>query len=513
MALMAMLADICALIDRESARGGKTLSLLHSNMLRESAGGDSSCQAVAEMLVRTAAKPYFAILSRWLHRGIIDDAGDDFFVVDHELMERSVIPLDYSDDYWERRYSIRAEQIPAFLRQHADMILRTGKYLNVIQQCDKSIKWPAVEDASRIAYTSNSEEYARPLEKAYEFASKTLLELLVRDRDLVGHLRSVKHYFLLDQGDFIVQFMDLCESELQQSVNRVEPARLDSLLELALRTSAANCDPYKDNVRVELLTVSLLFQMHRVLSINTDAEAEYKNVEDDNSELSGLEAFSFNYEVQWPISLVLNRRALACYQMLLRQLFYAKHVERKLCRAWIATKGGRRRHQRLLRQSFALRQKMLNFIQDIEYYMTFEVLEPNWEQMTAKIRSGKVENVDQVLEIHHDFYSVCLTDCMLSDPGLLTGVRKILSVSAEFADFLPKAASELESSSKDEDVEAFQSEVNKFDLSFSSVLFTLLDTISKLGRENYNQRILNILSRLDFNGFYTTALDQFSAKV
>ena len=71
----------------------------------------------------------------------------------------------------------------------------------------------------------------------------------------------MKHYFLLDQGDFIVQFMDLCESELLQNVNNVEPARLESLLELAQRTSAANTDPYKDNVCVELLPFDLEFQV------------------------------------------------------------------------------------------------------------------------------------------------------------------------------------------------------------------------------------------------------------
>lgn len=71
----------------------------------------------------------------------------------------------------------------------------------------------------------------------------------------------MKHYFLLDQGDFIVQFMDLCEAELLQNVNAVEPARLESLLELALRTSAANSDPYKDNVGVELLPYDLIYQV------------------------------------------------------------------------------------------------------------------------------------------------------------------------------------------------------------------------------------------------------------
>ena len=106
-----------------------------------------------------------------------------------------------------------------------------------------------------------TEDYNAPLEKAYAFASKHLLDLLVKDRDLIGHLKSVKHYFLLDQGDFIVQFMDLCGDELCQSVDMVETTRLESLLELALRTSAAKEDPYKDNVRVELLPYDLIYQV------------------------------------------------------------------------------------------------------------------------------------------------------------------------------------------------------------------------------------------------------------
>ena len=55
-----------------------------------------------------------------------------------------------------------------------------------------------------------------------------------------------------------------------------------------------------------------------------------------------------------------------------------------------------------------------------------QVLEPNWESMVAKIRSGRVTNVDHVLEIHSDFLSTCLNDCMLSSPQLLTTVKKLL---------------------------------------------------------------------------------------
>ena len=58
--------------------------------------------------------------------------------------------------------------------------------------------------------------------------------------------------------------------------------------------------------------------------------------------------------------------------------------------------------------------------------------------------------------------------------------------------------------------ESFEEEIKKLDLSFNSTLITLLDKISHSASENYNERILNIIHRLDFNGFYLRALDTFN---
>ena len=193
------------------------------------------------------------------------------------------------------------------------------------------------ERMDELKYTEHTEDYNAPLEKAYATASKNLLELLIMDNDLIGHLKSVKHYFLLDQGDFVVQFFDVCGDELTQNVDNVEPTRLESLLELAIRTSVVNSDPYKDNVRVELLPYDLIYQMNKILSIDTEAESEFKGPVD-TAELTGLEAFAFGYDVQWPISLILNRKSLACYQMLLRHLFFCKHVEKLISQVWLTSK-------------------------------------------------------------------------------------------------------------------------------------------------------------------------------
>ena len=48
--------------------------------------------------------------------------------------------------------------------------------------------------------------------------------------------------------------------------------------------------------------------------------------------------------------------------------------------------------------AFALLQRMLNFIQGLQYYMSYEVLEPNWRYLERKI--SQVKTIDEVLERH-----------------------------------------------------------------------------------------------------------------
>lgn len=83
---------------------------------------------------------------------------------------------------------------------------------------------------------------------------------------------------MLDQGDFIVQFMEYCEKELSKNLKDIEPTRLESLLELVLRTSTANVDPYKDDMRTELLPYDLICQMFKILSIGKEEEGKAFNV-------------------------------------------------------------------------------------------------------------------------------------------------------------------------------------------------------------------------------------------
>ncbi|XP_037799698.1 gamma-tubulin complex component 2-like isoform X2 [Penaeus monodon] len=495
MAVMDMLACITRIITKSEAHGGSVLSLLHDRTL--SLTGCGQLQEVMVFLTQAAAVPYMNMLAKWLYRGIINDPYNEFMVVDRESSTEENEEQDLADDYWEKRYTIIPHNIPAFLQMHADVILRTGKYLNVIRQSDHSVVCP---DQEELAYSIRDPSYTEVIERTYSFASKRLLELLMKEKDLMGRLRSVKHYFLLDQGDFVVQLMSLCEDELSKNIDDVLPTRLESLLELALRTSAANNDLYKDDIQCDLQPITLMNQMLRILSIETEDEREYYPQEE-RLQLSGLQGFSLGYRVTWPVSLVLDRKTIACYQMIFRHLFYCKHVERLLCRVWVSNKVAKSfplSASRTYTAAFALRQRMLNFIQNIEYYMMFEVIERNWQTFINKMQ--KVENVDEVLAFHNDFLSGCLKDCMLTSPELLRMISKLTGICVNFANFIEESPEP--AATTHEDSQSFEQTISRFELQFSGMIYTLMEKISEMGRDNYNDALVNVIYRLDFNAYY-----------
>ncbi|NP_001086858.1 tubulin gamma complex associated protein 2 L homeolog [Xenopus laevis] len=183
---MEVLASIATSLNKGECFGGATLSLLHDRTFGYT--GDSQAQELCLYLTKAASAPYFDILERWIYRGIINDPYSEFMVEEHEL-QKEKIQEDYNDKYWDQRYTIVQQQIPSFLQKVADKILSTGKYLNVVRECGHDVTCP---DAKEITYTLKEQAYVERIEKAYNYASKVLLDFLMEEEELVAHLRYEK---------------------------------------------------------------------------------------------------------------------------------------------------------------------------------------------------------------------------------------------------------------------------------------------------------------------------------
>lgn len=426
---METITKVCIMLQVQNIRGGNVLTCLHENISLY--GGDKNSQQILIYLSQKAAEPYMEILKLWIFKGIIKDPKMEFLVEDNEKeFQNPEQNENYYDDYWEKRYVIRSERIPRFLEKQADIILRCGKYWNVVRECGKQTVFNQCQTNLRFSH-SDEQNYVNIITDAYTLSSKALLDLL-EEHDLMGRLLSVKRYFLLQQGDFIVQFMDACEGELMKNVDEVIPMRVENLLELTLRLSSAKYDKYQDDLFTTLLPFDICTQMAKIIkSEDIDDDIE------DTSTLKGVECFTFGYNVHWPLSIVLNQMTISKYQLIFRQLFYCKHVENYLCRVWIANKNAKKfdhSTSELYRSAFTLRQRMMNAIQNLEYYMMIEVIEPVWDVFMHQI--AKAKNIDEVLVMHEDFLDHCLKNCMLTYPELLHRIVNVCNTCISFCKFI-----------------------------------------------------------------------------
>ena len=247
-------------------RGGRTLTLL--NAMTSGTMGDQKAQEVVLHLTKCASAPFFEMLSLWLQHGEVSDPYDEFMIKENKEITIGSLHDEYNDYFWERRYVVSQENTPVFLEQLAERILHTGKFLNVVRNCGKELKTPAT--SLDFEYTLKEKYYLELIEGAYSHASKQLLQLMMEEYDLLCYLRSIKHYFLLDQGDLFVHFMDMAYDELQKPIGLILMSRLESLMELALRTSVSDSDPYKDNLRVILEPYNLKMFLRHVISVRPE---------------------------------------------------------------------------------------------------------------------------------------------------------------------------------------------------------------------------------------------------
>jgi Gamma tubulin complex component C-terminal len=107
------------------------------------------------------------------------------------------------------------------------------------------------------------------VEDAYSYANRTLLQLLLKDQQLIPRLRSLKRYFFLSQSSFLTHMLDLSHTELRKSAKSASIIKLQSLLDLALNTDAHGEDLlFREDVKVTMAGSGLYDWLLKVISVS-----------------------------------------------------------------------------------------------------------------------------------------------------------------------------------------------------------------------------------------------------
>jgi gamma-tubulin complex component 2 len=97
------------------------------------------------------------MLEQWIYQGVVQDPYDEFQIKSRDELTKDNLRRDFNDTYWDERYTIRPDKLPLFLESVSEKILTTGKYLNVIRECGRTIITPQ-EVLQKIRYGEKERE-------------------------------------------------------------------------------------------------------------------------------------------------------------------------------------------------------------------------------------------------------------------------------------------------------------------------------------------------------------------
>lgn len=428
-------------------KGGRILRLLTERLSLMS--GDPQARTLLQTLLRDASRPYMSMLNEWLHKGGINDPHGEFLIREQTSINRAILENDYTDAYWEKRYTIREKEVPPQLEGVKAKVLLAGKYLNVVRECGGVDVSKEIRDVPK---TFDDARFLENVNGAYAHANSSLLNLLLTTHGLSDRLRSLKHYFFLDRSDFLTHFVDLSASELKRPWRQVNIGKLQSLLDLVLRQpgSVAAQDPFKEDVKVEMSRATLTEFLVRVISVQGfETDVPNPSLEEflapgvqfsfgDNDAMTGLESLQWKYSVPFPLSLVIRGNTVLRYQVIFRYLLSLRVLEGQLVNCWRdhqkviswTHRSKNPRLQTLKGRAWRLRAHMLAFVQQITYYCTSQVIEPLWKALMHRVddTSDQTEandsprvarTVDGLMKDHIDFLDNCLKECMLMNSRLV----------------------------------------------------------------------------------------------
>ena len=343
-------------------------------------------------------------------------------------------------------------------------------------------------------------------------------------------------------------FFEIAADELARPASAVDIEKLEALLELAVRSTSARGDEHKDELGLRLVHTSIASELAHINTAGLPSGSS-AGAKAGAGELTGFEAFAFDFVVEWPLNLVISSAALTKYRLLNRHLIKSTRVCKAMSAAWAIHKLTKTAHvQAYFKRAYALRSKMLHFVSSFSNYMFYQVLEPAWAQLTATLAAAT--SLADVVTAHEAFLNAALKECLLTHPELLKLLTKLMSTCSIFVDYTAHLSATLSLDGDsifvippglvDSAVEGLEEEaaiaqalavrrehaaaavdttatvlddkyhrtLAKFEENFGYHMRLFLQTINLLsGTEKH---LAALFATFDFNGFYGDALGLFS---
>lgn len=87
-----------------NVKGGEVLTVIYERM--QTMSGDPTAVKVYGTLLTAAGVPYVEMLRVWTTTGRLEDPYEELCVKESKFISKGILEVDYTDEYWERRYTV-----------------------------------------------------------------------------------------------------------------------------------------------------------------------------------------------------------------------------------------------------------------------------------------------------------------------------------------------------------------------------------------------------------------------
>lgn len=384
-----------------SRKGGQLISMIHAF---STSHGDPFVGAFAERMLSHVTRPFYDMLRRWIYDGELSDPYHEFFVTEQHAHEQVEDPRRApATSVWEEKYKLDETMIPSIITEDfARKVFLIGKSLNFIRYGCGDSAW--VEDyckeASRELRYGDTATLETSIDKAYKATMARLIYLMDNKFQLFEHLNALKRYLLLGQGDFIALLMESLSTNLDRPAGSQYRHTLTAQLEHAIRGSNAQFD-----------SPDILRRL----------DARLTEMEKGDT---GWDVFTLEYKVDAPVDVIITPWANRQYLKIFNLLWRVKRVEFALGSTWRRCMTGARgvlavvdaKMSRDWKTARCCIAEMIHFINQLQYYILFEVIEASWDQLHAAIHKQDC-TLDDLIEAHTKYLKA------ITHKGLLGSVR------------------------------------------------------------------------------------------
>ena len=370
--------------DSRHKRGGQVLSLIHN---LSSSHGDPFVASFAEKILAQVARPFYEMLKHWIYDGELIDPYHEFFITEPDPNSQPAIDHRHvATSVWEEKYKLDAPMMPSIISsEFAKKVFLIGKSLNFIRNNCGDSDWVIQysKSNSRSLDYGNTANLSQSIDVAYRTTMARLTHLMSTKFGLFTHLTAIKKYMLLAQGDFFDLLIESLAQHLDRPVNSMYRHNLTSQLEHAIRHSNAQYDDAEVLRRLDA----------RMLELSSGE--------------IGWDCFTLEYKINAPCDVVITQWANTQYLKIFNLLWRIKRVEYSLASTCKRSMTGGRGVLAAVsdklgndwKRSRCVVAEMVHFINQLQYYLLFEVIEASWKQLEDAVHKSEA-TLDDLIEAH-----------------------------------------------------------------------------------------------------------------